>query len=123
MVRNEQGLKYAVQKIPEIRQEFWRNASIVGGGEELNQVLEKAGRVADFLELAELMCYDALERAESCGCHFREEFQTADGEPQRNDEHYCYVSVWKYARNSELLRLHKEPLIFENVHLAPWSYK
>src|SRR5438093_8425625 len=104
MVRNEQGLKYAVQKIPEIRQEFWRNASIVGGGEELNQVLEKAGRVADFLELAELMCYDALERAESCGCHFREEFQTADGEPQRNDEHYCYVSAWKYARNSELPR-------------------
>jgi succinate dehydrogenase / fumarate reductase, flavoprotein subunit len=123
MVRNEQGLKYAVQKIPEIRQEFWRNASIVGGGEELNQVLEKAGRVADFLELAELMCYDALQRAESCGCHFREEFQTADGEPQRNDERYCYVSAWEYARNSELPRLHKEPLIFEHVHLAPRSYK
>jgi succinate dehydrogenase / fumarate reductase, flavoprotein subunit len=123
MVRNEQGLKYAVRKIPEIRQEFWRNASIVGDSEELNQVLEKAGRVADFLELAELMCYDALQRAESCGCHFREEFQTADGEPQRNDEHYCYVSAWEYASNSELPRLHKESLTFENVHLAPRSYK
>jgi len=123
MVRNEQGLKYAVQKIPEIREEFWRNANVVGDDGELNQVLEKAGRVADFLELAELMCYDALERAESCGCHFREEFQTADGEPQRNDEHCCYVSAWEYAPDSELPWLHKEPLTFEYVHLAQRSYK
>jgi succinate dehydrogenase / fumarate reductase flavoprotein subunit len=123
MVRNEQGLKYALQKIPEIREEFWRNANVVGGDGELNQVLEKAGRVADFLELAELMCYDALERAESCGCHFREEFQTPDGEPQRNDEHYCYVSAWEHTRNGGVPRLHKEPLTFEYVHLAPRSYK
>jgi succinate dehydrogenase / fumarate reductase, flavoprotein subunit len=120
---SEQGLKYALQKISEIREEFSRNANVVGSDGELNQVLEKAGRVADFLELAELMCYDALERAESCGCHFREEFQTPDGEAQRNDEHYCYVSVWEYTRNGDVPRLHKEPLTFEYVHLAPRSYK
>jgi succinate dehydrogenase / fumarate reductase flavoprotein subunit len=123
MVRNEQGLKFALQQMPKIREEFWENVNIVGSNEELNQVLEKAGRVADFLELAELMCYDALERAESCGCHFREEFQTADGEPQRNDERYCHVSAWEYTGAGKLPTLHREPLTFEYAHLAQRSYK
>jgi succinate dehydrogenase / fumarate reductase flavoprotein subunit len=123
MVRNEPGLKHALQKIPEIREEFWRNLNVVGSDGELNQVLEKAGRVADFLELAELMCYDALKRAESCGCHFREEFQTADGEPQRNDERYCHVSAWEHTGDGKRPTLHREPLAFEYVHLAQRSYK
>jgi succinate dehydrogenase / fumarate reductase flavoprotein subunit len=110
MARNEQGLKYALKKIPEIQREFWGNANVVGRNEEFNQALEKAGRVADFLELAELMCYDALARAESCGCHFREEFQTADGEAQRDDENYCNVSAWEYTGCGIQPRLHKESL-------------
>jgi succinate dehydrogenase / fumarate reductase flavoprotein subunit len=123
MARNEQGLKYALEKIPEIQREFWGNAIVVGRNEEFNQALEKAGRVADFLELAELMCYDALARAESCGCHFREEFQTVDGEAQRDDENYCNVSAWEYAGADSQPRLHKEPLIFEYVRLTQRSYK
>ena len=90
-------------KIPQLREEFWRNANILGGNDEFNQALEKAGRVADFLELAELMCRDALQREESCGCHFREEFQTPDGEAQRDDEHFCYVSAWEYAGETNSL--------------------
>src|SRR2546426_3351749 len=116
MARSDDTMRRALAKIPELRDEFRKNVRVLGAEEELNQVLEKAGRVADFLELAELMCYDALERAESCGCHFREEFQTADGEPQRNDQHYCYVSAWKYARNSKMPSLLKETLTFDNVH-------
>jgi succinate dehydrogenase / fumarate reductase flavoprotein subunit len=123
MARNEQGLKYALKRIPEIQREFWGNANVVGRNEEFNQALEKAGRVADFLELAELMCYDALARAESCGCHFREEFQTADGEARRDDENYCNVSVWEYAGASDRPRLHKEPLIFEYAQVTQRSYK
>lgn len=123
MVRNEQGLKYALKKIPEIREEFWSNVNVVGSNEEMNQALEKAGRVADFLELAELMCADALAREESCGSHFREEFQTPDGEAQRDDANYCYVSAWEYRGSDEAPKLNKEPLAFEYVPLTQRSYK
>ena len=116
-------LKHALAKIPELREEFWRNANVLGGNDEFNQALEKAGRVADFLELAELMCRDALQREESCGCHFREEFQTPDGEAQRDDEHFCYVSAWEYAGDDKQPVLHKEPLSFEYVPLTQRSYK
>jgi len=97
--------------------------NVVGTGDELNQALEKAGRVADFLELAELMCLDALDRNESCGAHFREEFQTPDGEALRDDENYCYVSAWEYKGDGERPAMHKEPLSFEYVHLTQRSYK
>lgn len=124
MVRNASGLKHALAKIPQVREEFWHNANILGGNDEFNQALEKAGRVADFLELAELMCRDALQREESCGCHFREEFQTQDGEARRDDEHFCYVSAWEYAAGSDKQPLlHKEPLSFEHVPLTQRSYK
>lgn len=123
MVRNAAGLQHALATIPQVREEFWRNANILGGKDEFNQALEKAGRVADFLELAELMCRDALQREESCGCHFREEFQTPDGEAQRDDEHYCYVSAWEYAGSDKEPTLNKEPLSFERVPLTQRSYK
>ncbi|HJP92864.1 MAG TPA: fumarate reductase/succinate dehydrogenase flavoprotein subunit [Pyrinomonadaceae bacterium] len=123
LVRNEQGLRSALTKIPEIRDEFWHNLRILGSDDQLNQALEKAGRVADFLELAELMCLDALERKESCGCHFREEFQTPDGEAQRDDKHFCNVFAWEYAGNQNEPLLHKEWLKFEYVPLTQRSYK
>jgi len=123
MVRNAAGLKHALAKIPQVRDEFWHDANILGANDELNQALEKAGRVADFLELAELMCLDALQREESCGCHFREEYQTPDGEAQRDDEHFCYVSAWEYAGANKQPVLHKEPLSFEHVLLTQRSYK
>ena len=123
MVRNEAGLRHALAKIPQLREEFWHNANVLGGNDEFNQALEKAGRVADFLELAELMCLDALHREESCGCHFREEFQTPDGEAQRDDEHFCYVSAWEYAGADNQPVLHKERLSFEHVPLTQRSYK
>lgn len=123
MVRNERSLQDALEKIPEIREEFWRNVNVLGGAEEINQALEKAGRVADFIELAELMCLDAHERAESCGCHFREEFQTPDGEAQRDDEHFCHVSAWEYVGEQRQPVLHKEPLEFEYVPPTQRSYK
>jgi succinate dehydrogenase / fumarate reductase flavoprotein subunit len=123
MVRNAASLKHAMAKIPQVRDEFWHNANILGENDELNQALEKAGRVADFLELAELMCLDALQREESCGCHFREEYQTPDGEAQRDDEHFCYVSAWEYAGTDKQPVLHKEPLSFEHVLLTQRSYK
>ncbi|HEY6119101.1 MAG TPA: fumarate reductase/succinate dehydrogenase flavoprotein subunit [Pyrinomonadaceae bacterium] len=123
MVRNAAGLQHALTKIPELREEFWRNANILGGNDEFNQSLEKAGRFADFLELAELMCRDALQREESCGCHFREEFQTPDGEARRDDEHFCYVSAWEYAGSDLEPVLQKEPLSFEHVPLTQRSYK
>ena len=97
MARNEAGLKRALQRIPELREEFWKNVNVLGSGEELNQSLENAGRVADFLEFGELMCLDALHRNESCGGHFREEYQTPDGEALRNDEHYQYAAAWEFA--------------------------
>ncbi len=123
MARNEAGLKIALEKIPAIRAEFWSNVNVLGAGEELNQSLEKAGRVADFLELAELMCLDALQRKESCGGHFREEYQTPDGEALRDDEHYAYVAAWEYAGEGRPPVLNKEPLSFERVQLSQRSYK
>ncbi|MBK9963797.1 MAG: fumarate reductase/succinate dehydrogenase flavoprotein subunit [Holophagales bacterium] len=123
MARNEAGLKAALQKIPALREEFWKNVTVVGSAGELNQSLEKAGRVADFLELGELMCRDALAREESCGGHFREEYQTADGEALRNDEKFCHVAAWEYAGEGKTPIRHVEQLEFQNVHLATRSYK
>jgi succinate dehydrogenase / fumarate reductase flavoprotein subunit len=123
MARNASGLKYALSKIPELREEFWQNVNVPGSGDELNQSLEKAGRVADFLELSELMCLDALEREESCGGHFREEHQTEDGEAKRDDEHFCHVAVWEYTGEGKTPVRNVEPLQFEFVQLAQRSYK
>lgn len=123
MGRNETGLKKALQKIPELREEFWHDVKVMGSGDELNQQLELAGRVADFLDLGEIMCYDALTRQESCGAHFREEYQTPEGEALRNDKDFCFVSAWEYAGDGKEPILHKEPLVFENVELATRSYK
>jgi succinate dehydrogenase / fumarate reductase, flavoprotein subunit len=123
MARNATGLKKALNLIPELRAEFWRNVNVPGSDAELNQALEKAGRVADFLELGELMCLDALHRDESCGGHFREEFQTEDGEALRDDEHFAYVAAWEYKGPDRTPELHKESLEFEYVHLAQRSYK
>jgi succinate dehydrogenase / fumarate reductase flavoprotein subunit len=123
MARSEDGLKYNLEKIPALREEFWKDVNIVGTGEELNQSLEKAGRVADFLELGELMCLDALQRRESCGGHFRVESQTPEGEALRDDEHFSYVSAWEWKGQVGQWELHKEPLTFEYVHLAQRSYK
>jgi succinate dehydrogenase / fumarate reductase flavoprotein subunit len=123
MARNASGLKSALQQIPALREQFWRDVKVLGTGEELNQSLEKAGRVADFFELAELMCRDALERNESCGGHFREEYQTPDGEAQRDDEHYSYSAAWEFTGVGNPPVLHKEPLVFEYVHPSQRSYK
>ncbi|HSH77517.1 MAG TPA: fumarate reductase/succinate dehydrogenase flavoprotein subunit [Herpetosiphonaceae bacterium] len=122
MGRNEGGLRRALHRIPELRAEFWENVNVPGQNEDLNQALEKAGRVADFLELAELMCLDALHRAESCGGHFREESQTPEGEALRNDDRFTYVAAWEHRVGAPPV-LHKEPLHFEHVHLAQRSYK
>jgi succinate dehydrogenase / fumarate reductase flavoprotein subunit len=122
MSRNAEGLKYAKGKIQELRKEFWSNVKVTGTNEEFNQTLEKAYRVADFLELGELMVDDALNRNESCGGHFREEFQY-EGEAKRNDEDYAYVAAWEYKGDNEPEVLHKEELIFENVKLTQRSYK
>jgi len=123
MSRNKPGLKKALQRIPELREEFWKNVNVLGSGEELNQALENAGRVADFLEFGGLMCLDALHRNESCGGHFREEHQTPDGEALRDDTHFSYVAAWEYAGPGKAPALNKEPLIFEYVHPAQRSYK
>ena len=122
MARNEAGLKQALQEIPVLREEFWQNLTVPGTGDALNQQLEKAGRVADFLEFGELLCLDALHREESCGGHFREEYQEA-GEAKRNDDAFCYVAAWEYTGDTSAPVLNKEPLEFENVHLATRSYK
>jgi succinate dehydrogenase flavoprotein subunit len=123
MARNEEGLKRALAKIPEIRDEFWQNITIPGRGQELNQSLEKAGRVADFLEFAELMVLDAISRKESCGCHFREESQTEENEAKRDDANYSYVSAWEFTGEDKQPEFHKEPLVFENVQPSQRSYK
>jgi succinate dehydrogenase / fumarate reductase flavoprotein subunit len=123
MSRTAEGLQTALTRIPQLRAEFWENVYIPGSGEELNQNLEYAGRVADFLEFAELMCRDALHREESCGGHFREEYQTPDGEALRNDNDFAYVAVWEYTGVDSPPILHKEPLVFENVKLTVRSYK
>jgi succinate dehydrogenase / fumarate reductase flavoprotein subunit len=122
MARTKEGLQEALKRIPEIRAEFWKNVRVLGNGESLNQGLEKAGRVADFLEFAELMCLDALHREESCGGHFRVEYQDA-GEAKRDDEHFAYVAAWEYAGEGKPPVLNKEPLVFEDVKLATRSYK
>jgi succinate dehydrogenase / fumarate reductase flavoprotein subunit len=123
MARNKEGLTHALKRIPEIRDEFWNNVTILGSNEELNMSLEKAGRVADFLEFAELMCTDALDRDESCGGHFRTEHQTPDGEAERNDTDYAHVSCWEHTGDGKRPNFIKEPLAFETVHLQTRSYK
>ncbi len=123
MARNAEGLRLALARIPELRAEFWRDVKVLGTGEELNQSLEKAGRVADFMEFAELMCRDALEREESCGGHFRTEYQTAEGEAKRDDARFAHVAAWEYTgENSPPVR-HVESLDYENIQLATRSYK
>ena len=123
MVRNEEGLKKALVLIKELKDEFWRDLNVPGEFTELNQELEKAGRVADYFELAELLVNDALNRKESCGAHFREEFQTPDGEALRNDEEFAYVAAWEYAGEGKPQILHKEELKFEYVEMKVRSYK
>ncbi len=123
MGRNEAGLKKALELIPQIREEFWKNLRIPGSGSEVNQSLESAARVADFLEIGELMCLDALDRRESCGGHFREEWQTEEGEALRDDENFCHVAAWEYKGEGQTPVRHVEPLSFDNVHLATRSYK
>jgi succinate dehydrogenase / fumarate reductase flavoprotein subunit len=123
MARSEQSLTEAIQKIPAIREEFHKNVKVTGSGAELNQQLENAGRTADFLEFAELLCRDALHRKESCGGHFRVESQYPDGEAKRDDANFCYAAAWEFKGVDKEPELHKEPLKFENVHLAVRSYK
>jgi succinate dehydrogenase / fumarate reductase flavoprotein subunit len=123
MSRTAQGLEHALAQIPGLRQQFWREVRVLGSGEELNQSLEKAGRVADFRELAELMCQDALQRSESAGGHFREEYQTPEGEAARDDAHFSYVAAWEFHGVGNAPELHKEPLAFEYVHPSQRSYK
>ncbi|GDY21007.1 succinate dehydrogenase flavoprotein subunit [Verrucomicrobiota bacterium] len=123
MARSEKGLKELLRDIPALREEFWKNVKVTGTGEELNQDLEYAGRVADFLEFAELLALDALERKESCGGHFRVEYQDEEGEALRNDDEYCYAAAWEYAGPGKPPILNKEPLEFHDIHLAKRSYK
>ena len=123
MSRNAEGLEHALGRIRELREQYWQDVRVAGSADELNQALEKAGRVADFFELAELMCIDALDRNESCGGHFREEYQTPDGEAQRNDDEYSYVSAWQYGGEGGEPSLTQEPLSFEYVHPSQRSYK
>jgi succinate dehydrogenase / fumarate reductase flavoprotein subunit len=123
MSRNAPGLERALGEIRELRQQYWTDVKVAGSADDLNQSLEKAGRVADFFELAELMCLDALYRNESCGGHFREEYQTPDGEAQRNDEEFSYVAAWEYRGPGRSPALNKEPLTFEYVHPSQRSYK
>ncbi|MFZ0451649.1 MAG: fumarate reductase/succinate dehydrogenase flavoprotein subunit [Desulfatiglandaceae bacterium] len=123
MARSEEGLLKAKELIPPLREEFWENAIVPGGPDDLNQTLERAGRVADFLEFAELMVEDAISRKESCGCHFNVGYQTEEHEALRQDDTSCYVSAWEYAGKGKSPVLHKEPLAFENVHLTQRSYK
>ncbi|MGV3771681.1 MAG: fumarate reductase/succinate dehydrogenase flavoprotein subunit [Verrucomicrobiales bacterium] len=123
MARSEKSLKYALQRIPELREEFWNNLTVTGQNEEFNQTLEHAGRVADFMEFGELLCLDALHRNESCGGHFRVEYQTPDGEAQRDDVNYSYVAAWEYQGKGKSPILHKEPLVYEELKMSQRSYK
>jgi succinate dehydrogenase / fumarate reductase flavoprotein subunit len=132
MARSKEGLQQALKRVPEIREEFWNNVHVPGSGTQFNQELEKAGRLADFLEFGELMCLDALDREESCGGHFRVEHQYTKedeaakrgqaGEAKRDDEHFSYVAAWEFTGNTAKPALHKEPLVYEEVHLAVRSY-
>lgn len=123
MARNQKGLTQAIGEIQNLRADFYQNVNIPGDSSNLNQSLEKAGRVADYLELGELLCHDALQREESCGCHLREEHQTEEGECQRNDAQYAHVAVWEYKGQNQTPVRHTEPLTYENIHLATRSYK
>ncbi|MBD3162344.1 MAG: succinate dehydrogenase (quinone) flavoprotein subunit [Candidatus Eisenbacteria bacterium] len=123
MSRNGQGLKGAMEKFRSLREEFWQNVRIPGDAADLNKNLEMAGRIADFIEIAELMARDALDREESCGCHFREEHQTGEGEAMRRDDEFAYVAAWEYAGEGKEPKLHKEQLAFENVEMKTRSYK
>jgi len=123
MARNEAGLKEALKRIPQIREEFWTNLTVTGQAEGINQSLEYAGRVADFMEFAELLCLDALHRNESCGGHFRTEFQEADGEAKRDDQNFAYAAAWEYQGPDKAPVLHKESLVYEDVHMSTRSYK
>lgn len=123
MARSEEGLTTAIEKIKELRKDFWSNLRVVGEAGNINPELERAGRVADFIEFGELMCRDALMREESCGGHFRIEHQTEEGEALRDDENFTFTGVWEYLGDDIDPRLHKEELIYENVKLATRSYK
>jgi succinate dehydrogenase / fumarate reductase flavoprotein subunit len=123
MERTEEGLRKAIQLVRDLRADFWSNVKILGTANSLNQSLEKAGRVADFFELAELMCIDALNRRESCGGHFRAESQTEDGEALRDDDHFAYVAAWEWTGEGELPVMHKEDLVYEFVEMKQRSYK
>ena len=123
MARSDESLNDALKKIPVLREEFWQNVSVTGSKADVNSQLENAGRVADFLEFGELLAKDALHREESCGGHFRVEHQTDDGEAMRDDENFTYAAAWEFKGTDKEPELHKEPLKFENVHLAVRSYK
>jgi succinate dehydrogenase / fumarate reductase flavoprotein subunit len=123
MSRNAEGLEKALQLIQSLRAEFWENVLVPGADKDFNKSLEKAERLADSLEFAETMVLDALARSESCGSHFRTEFQTEEGEARRDDENFCHVSIWQYQGQKERPAFHKEPLVFENVELSQRSYK
>jgi succinate dehydrogenase / fumarate reductase, flavoprotein subunit len=123
MARSKESLEKALREIPALREQFWKDVKVTGGASEFNQELEKAGRVADFLELGELLTWDALQRNESCGGHFRTEFQTEDGEAKRNDDEYTYAAAWEWTGENRPWTLNKEPLVFENIHLQTRSYK
>ena len=122
MGRNAEGLKEAIEEIPKLREEYWQNVKVAGEMDTLNKNLEFAGRVADYMELGELMARDALHRTESCGGHFREESQTPEGEALRKDDEFTYVAAWEY-KDQGKWELHKEDLVFENVELTQRSYK
>jgi succinate dehydrogenase / fumarate reductase flavoprotein subunit len=123
MARNKAGLEAALREIPALREEFWADVNVPGSGDSLNQSLERAGRVADFLELGELMCRDALTREESCGCHFREEHQHADGECKRDDANYAHVAAWEFAGDGKAPVRNVEPLVYEAVKMSVRNYK
>lgn len=123
MARNEEGLKKGIEEIRKLRKEYWQNVRVPGENNEFNQELEKALRVADFMEIGELMALDALNRRESCGGHFREEMQTEEGETKRDDENFMYVSAWEYTGDDQEPNYHKEPLKYEFVKVATRNYK
>jgi succinate dehydrogenase / fumarate reductase flavoprotein subunit len=123
MARTKEGLEKALELIPQLREEFWKDVRVPGEGKELNQALEQAGRVADFLELGELMCRDALAREESCGGHFREEHQYPDGEAMRDDESFAHVAAWEFKGEDKVPERHVEPLEYEETKFTTRSYK
>jgi succinate dehydrogenase / fumarate reductase flavoprotein subunit len=123
MERTQAGLTDAIERVRELKAQFWRSVAVTGENTELNQTLERAGRVADFFELAELMCIDALHREESCGCHYRVESQTADGEARRDDDRFAYVAAWEFGGADHPPVLHREDLEYRNVEMKQRSYK